>query len=360
MRKNKVMRLASVLLVLTLLTTSVISGTFAKYTTTGSVADTARVAKFGVVITTSGTLYSDTYYAQNVTTNGNMPAATTWQTQPDYNSGNGISVNADTQNTNVVAPGTKSYGNGMSFGVTGTPEVAVEVKTTITAEDIYLAQGYTFGVMVPATVNADNWSTLTGADSKLYSKDATTNVFTAATGTYDNSASYYLLTNECSTTGGNYFPVQYTLAGETANTSETDKTAQKAAELLAKAIKNGAAAETATDTAYKSVFTDISSIRNANTNLGTDVKLSGEKLTWEWKFEDETKSRDPADTILGDMIAARGVTNPDYYVVAINGGTVTTVTYGTGEDDYTVKAGDTVVANLRTQFNISLSVTQVD
>jgi len=47
MKKNRMMRLASVLLVLTLLSTSVISGTFAKYTTSASGSDSARVAYWG-------------------------------------------------------------------------------------------------------------------------------------------------------------------------------------------------------------------------------------------------------------------------------------------------------------------------
>ncbi len=47
MKKNKMMRLASCLLVAILLTTSVISGTFAKYTTSANSSDSARVAKWG-------------------------------------------------------------------------------------------------------------------------------------------------------------------------------------------------------------------------------------------------------------------------------------------------------------------------
>ena len=47
MKKNRMMRLASVLLVLCLLTASVISGTFAKYTTTNTASDEARVAYWG-------------------------------------------------------------------------------------------------------------------------------------------------------------------------------------------------------------------------------------------------------------------------------------------------------------------------
>ena len=47
MKKNTFMRLAAVLLVLTLLSTSVIGGTFAKYITTSESSDTARVAYWG-------------------------------------------------------------------------------------------------------------------------------------------------------------------------------------------------------------------------------------------------------------------------------------------------------------------------
>lgn len=46
MRKNKMMRFASGLLVATLLTTCIISGTFAKYTSSAAGEDTARVAKW--------------------------------------------------------------------------------------------------------------------------------------------------------------------------------------------------------------------------------------------------------------------------------------------------------------------------
>ena len=50
MKKNKTMRLASILLILTLLTTSVISGTFAKYTSSATATDTATVAKWSIKV----------------------------------------------------------------------------------------------------------------------------------------------------------------------------------------------------------------------------------------------------------------------------------------------------------------------
>ena len=64
MKKNRMMRLASVLLVCVLLTTSVISGTFAKYTTSVTSNDKARVAYWGFQSTNSMDitgLFSDTY-----------------------------------------------------------------------------------------------------------------------------------------------------------------------------------------------------------------------------------------------------------------------------------------------------------
>lgn len=47
MKKNKMMRLASGLLIAVLLTTCAIAGTFAKYTTSATSQDAARVAKWG-------------------------------------------------------------------------------------------------------------------------------------------------------------------------------------------------------------------------------------------------------------------------------------------------------------------------
>ena len=50
MKKNKTMRLASVLLIAVLMTTSVISGTFAKYTSDATITDAARVAKWSFTV----------------------------------------------------------------------------------------------------------------------------------------------------------------------------------------------------------------------------------------------------------------------------------------------------------------------
>ena len=134
MKKNKMMRMASMLLILVLLTTCTISGTFAKYVTTGSASDTARVAKWGVELSVEGELFSDSYKNTKTTYNESEKGAT-------------ITVQADTKGTNVVAPGTKNT-EGITFVLKGKPEVDTKVEIVVKglddaekATDIYLVAG---------------------------------------------------------------------------------------------------------------------------------------------------------------------------------------------------------------------------
>ena len=115
MKKNLMMRLASGLLVAVLLTTCAISGTFAKYVTAQGSFDSARVAKFGVVIDARGTTFAREY-----NTDDNAVKAVIAKSV--------ISSNAN----NVVAPGTT--GTLAESIITGTPEVAVNVKYEATLE----------------------------------------------------------------------------------------------------------------------------------------------------------------------------------------------------------------------------------
>lgn len=65
MKKNVMMRVASFLLVAVLISTSAISGTYAKYVTEGSGTDSARVAKWGVVIEAESTMFSQEYATED-------------------------------------------------------------------------------------------------------------------------------------------------------------------------------------------------------------------------------------------------------------------------------------------------------
>ena len=88
MKKNKMMRLAAVLMVAVLMTTCAISGTFAKYISTASGEDSARVAYWGFGLDSSieiNDLFLDAYINVNSTTE------------------------ADGTKDDVIAPGTSNF-----------------------------------------------------------------------------------------------------------------------------------------------------------------------------------------------------------------------------------------------------------
>lgn len=118
MKKNWTMRVGVALVALTLITSCFVGGTFAKYTTAETGTDSARVAKFGVTVTANGETFANAYKDEKAA-----------YTATD------ATVQADTEGTNVVAPGTK--GNMTSMTLTGKPEVDVEVKyaATVTISD---------------------------------------------------------------------------------------------------------------------------------------------------------------------------------------------------------------------------------
>ena len=121
MKKNKMMRIASILLVVTLLSTCVISGTFAKYVTKAEGQDQARVAKWGVLVTVEGNAFADKYAA----------------TDEAYLEAEGeYSVVSSVAGEQVVAPGTSAEEADLALVATvkGTPEVAA--RYTIEGKDI--------------------------------------------------------------------------------------------------------------------------------------------------------------------------------------------------------------------------------
>lgn len=97
--KNKFMRIAAVMLMLCLVTTCAISGTFAKYTTKGSGEDTARVAYWGW-------------------TEGNM----TTGLEIDELFVNAYDNDAVKSTADVIAPGTT---NNVDFSIAYTPNGAI-------------------------------------------------------------------------------------------------------------------------------------------------------------------------------------------------------------------------------------------
>lgn len=113
MRKNGMMRVAVVLLTLTLITSCFVGGTFAKYTTSADGYDTARVAHWGFGAVTENTLEG------------------LFNTSADTGV---LSSNGD----NIIAPGT---GGEITFtfvnetNATTAPEVAYEIIVSTDASD---------------------------------------------------------------------------------------------------------------------------------------------------------------------------------------------------------------------------------
>ena len=127
-KKHWTLRAAGLLFALVLITSCFVGGTFAKYVTTGSGHESARVAKFGVTMSVA----TDTAFKQKYTTGGTtIPGPGSINYSVEY-SGNG--------NENLVAPGTKGS-NFVVLSISGKPEVAVNVKIAAEGHDVFLKAG---------------------------------------------------------------------------------------------------------------------------------------------------------------------------------------------------------------------------
>ena len=145
MKKNAMLKIAAILMVAVLLTTCAISSTFAKYTTSANATQgSARVAAFGVTVSTIDLngLFSNKYGTDN--------------TSPNVLSAGGL----------VVAPGTSNTGFDLTSTVSGTPEVSVQVTNDVT----FTLTGWTVDgsdyFPVVFTINGATYSVDGTADNK--------------------------------------------------------------------------------------------------------------------------------------------------------------------------------------------------
>jgi len=122
-KDNKTLRLVGIVLLFTLISACLMSGTMAKYITQGDGSDSARVALWGVVIESEGGLFMETYEKDDLLFPGTNSV---------------ISMGG-----NVVAPGTS--GTAGAFAISGTPQVAsrviVEVKSVASQLNGWIVAG---------------------------------------------------------------------------------------------------------------------------------------------------------------------------------------------------------------------------
>lgn len=181
MKKNVMMRVASVMMVLVLMTSSVISGTFAKYVTSGEAKDSARVAKWGVTVTADSNIFADQYDKDDSSFTLNTKTVITSGTYADIN--------------DLVAPGTKKD-DVSTITLGGTPEVAARVEFigTATLNDQWIDQNGNFYCPIVITIKDNTGAVKATIDGATY---ATAAEFETAIETYINnfSADYEPLTN---------------------------------------------------------------------------------------------------------------------------------------------------------------------
>lgn len=152
MKKNRMMRIAAVMMVLALVTTCVISGSFAKYVTTGEGSDSARVAKWGVTVTANGAAFGNAYKAADGKISATYAAATD-------------SVHGE-EGAKVVAPGTGD--SVVAMTISGTPEVdcevAFEAEITLDGWGSYCPIVFTIGEDDPATTDVNEATVISNPD----------------------------------------------------------------------------------------------------------------------------------------------------------------------------------------------------
>jgi len=394
MKKNKMMRVASGVLALTLITTCAFSGAMAKYVVSDYDTDAARVAKFGVVLGASGDLFGQSY-------NAGYTANTEGVVQAWNENGPPVSVNGTDQaaGVNLIAPGTRND-KGMTFFVKGTPEVSTVVNVDqpegdtanglaedkdLVNTDVYLKAGK-YSVMVkvaPGTVEItdDNRTDFYKLSEKKFTALATadlTNLGTTITEVYRKVD----LTNATATMGStDYYPIQWTVKN-TAGTAVIDS------------AQGAALMGTGNGSILKAVYDELT-IANNTPNTPIDKKVN---VTWRWDYGtawadgatdtllpnwENTTLIDLEDTALGMLIAAgasaSGTTSvgsiSDYYMAVDNGSTIDQVQYKlidagsnsankaivafTGSTDPTVWSGANV-ACLTATFGARVTVAQTD
>lgn len=320
---KKLTKLMAILMALCLITSSFVGSTLAKYVTQADANDTARVAKFGVVLQADGNLFGKNYVDAISLSDDEAELAVQSSLGDD-----------------VVAPGTNNA-TGLNFSINGIPEVSTRLDATIEYENIYLSAG-NYAVMVAApNVTADSFK----ADT-YYTKTGDTY---APAATWADATEYYTMTDEVSV-AATYYPVVFT-ADVTGTTAED--TIKKIGDDYA--AKLGTV--TSTSVADGKTTVVLSDEYDPNFNYAT-LNVAGDNLTWAWAYEltsgtDEEKANvDGKDTILGQLIAQKkgDLATAKGEVIDTDTMEAPVEAAGTDANDF----------NLDAAFSINLKVTQLD
>jgi hypothetical protein len=322
-----------------------VSGSFAKYVTSDSIVDYAKVAEFGVKVTADGHLFSDTYLTTSNTPGTayadkasniidiNDTEKTKLATLSLVSKGVGQTdanvKGVDAESGKLVAPGTKNN-EGITFSITGTTETAVALKFDLKGSDVYLGEG-----IYPDMTNGNVYD-------GVYSES---DVFEVEDDYYP--IKYHLTQTK---TGGNATAI--TVGDVTGEEDDSENlTLQQVLDYL-----NGIYTLDGEKTVNVS----------ANTDLGKDY---GEfNLTWEWDFDDEDGSGtyDKEDTLLGELAYGTGTGTPlaDALKAITDSTLPATITSKATltdlVDNDTAGESDIPTYDVTPDFELEISITQID
>ncbi|MCP1100918.1 hypothetical protein M2454_000134 [Aequitasia blattaphilus] len=218
MKENRVMRIVAFLLLGGLVSTAIVSGVTARYTSKKEGSYSAKVAPSGVLTATTGTLFHET-----------------------------------------VEPNTTSPEGGLTLGVHGVSEMRGEVLCSVDYQNIFLGEGV-WGIMIPdESVTEESYGYRT-----YYTFDSTREVYTIED-TFAPDKVYYYMENEVYVEPGGYWPIAFQIADNSGGyvVQEDAKTTTNTLEEAVNVMESGV---TGTFEAYENL---------------TD-RFGNQNITWSW------------------------------------------------------------------------------
>lgn len=371
-RKITIRHFAYYLLIVSIVLSCVTNGIFAKFTTEDDGGDGARVAKFGIILSVAGDLFSTVYSGYSAEESEDADGNPIMVEKAGSNNPTVITADENTitvkskvdLNDNVIAPGTKND-VGICIDIEGVAETDCEITYDYYLNTIHLkSEGpRSLGLMIPIgsdVINESNFDTF--IDNGVYTekdvKDTDGNILyqdytkVKSNNTFDENEIYYKLIGGFDSFDI-YTPITYKLNGDV---------------LIGPKIGNiGNAPYTAIY--YSDYFNNYTeTLKREFTNINRDVRFYGIhkileagaeiddelNFTWEWPYHQSGASLDDSavekcdysDTILGYLAAGKNV------VKCTKNNSISTV--------YSNNLIEGTDYNLEVEFTAEITVTQID
>lgn len=230
MKSNKLLKVSASMLLALLITSSVVSGVLAKYTSDNDTMNRARVAKWGITAAADGSLF------ERKTQGG------------EY----------------YILPCDQSRGSGLNIKLRGESEVGGEITYKISEENIFLNTG------IWVLLEKETGLTAEGYTAGTYYISSAGSYILDNSSAFSSSKTYYSAACEVNLSESPYYPVVFQMKGSGSlnyvpTTEETKKV--NTLKALTSAIDSAL-----TDSTFK-----------PNESLSSKYGLENQFITWEWE-----------------------------------------------------------------------------